>query len=80
LRFGLRLQGMREFGAPNYTLLVGARARRADDLGERFLADLRDNWIRPASLPKLASNRRSRASCFSVELNSWSTGSSSTPA
>ena len=57
---------------------VDARAGRADDLGQRLLADLRVIACGAPSLPKLARRRSVRARRFSLELNSWSTRSSST--
>ena len=43
---------------------------RADHLRKRLLADLCDDRLGPASLPKFAKSSSSRARRFSLELNS----------
>jgi hypothetical protein len=44
--------------------------RSADRLRERLLADLRNDRLGSAFLPKLANKRRARAKRFSLEFNS----------
>ena len=47
---------------------IDAGPRGADHLGERFLADIRNDRLRLAVSPEWAINSRTRASRFSLEL------------
>ena len=49
---------------------IDARARRADHVGERFLAEPDDDRSGSLSSPKFASSSSARARRFSLELNS----------
>src|SRR5436190_14548881 len=53
------------------------RSGRADHLRQRFRLNFPTIGSGLPSLPKFASRRRSRARRFSLELNNWSTKSSS---
>ena len=53
------------------------RASSANHFGQSLLADLGYNGLRNSILAKVESNSKTRARRFSLELNSWSTRSSS---